>query len=142
MYERLLRDFLHREEKITGQTIKYVLLATVCYCRARADIIFASRLPIDEDDVSFIFEDLHRGRSVIPPHEVPTRPSLVRWDMSRPVTLDNCVVMELKDADKHVKSTTGEDGKLVDPRGVWGQGVQDIIDARSREVARYQEWNA
>ena len=102
----------------------------------------SSRLPIDEDDVSFIFEDLHRGRSVLPPHEVPTRPALVRWDLTRPVTLDNCVVMELKDADRHIKSSRDADGKLVDARTVWGQAVQDIIDSRSREVARYQEWNA
>ncbi|KIY49835.1 hypothetical protein FISHEDRAFT_65206 [Fistulina hepatica ATCC 64428] len=83
LYERLLRDLLNRERKLTGQDL--------------------NRLPLDEDDVSFIFEDLHLGRSIIPPHEVPARPALVRWDASRPLSLENCVVMDHKEAEKHVQ---------------------------------------
>ncbi|KAJ7059338.1 hypothetical protein C8F01DRAFT_1301930 [Mycena amicta] len=58
-----------------------------------------TRLPID--DVALIFEDIHRGRSVRPPHPVPVRPTLVRWNLSEGLTLGNVVVMEQKEATKH-----------------------------------------
>ncbi|KAL0571258.1 hypothetical protein V5O48_010706 [Marasmius crinis-equi] len=121
VYERLLRDFLHREEKIAGQTL--------------------NRLPIDEDDVAFIFEDLYRGRSAIPPHEVPTKPALVRWDLGKPVELANIVVMEEKDAVKHVKECQPGAEQIVLPVDVWGQEVQDIVEKKKAEVERYLEWN-
>ncbi|EDR10387.1 uncharacterized protein LACBIDRAFT_152374, partial [Laccaria bicolor S238N-H82] len=81
LYERMYRDLLVRESKLLGEQL--------------------NKLPIDEDDVALIFEDLHRGRSVIPPHNVPSRPTLVRWDPLLPLTVDNCVVMEFADAEKH-----------------------------------------
>ncbi|KAK1216609.1 hypothetical protein PQX77_020729 [Marasmius sp. AFHP31] len=121
VYERLLRDFLHREEKITGQAM--------------------NRLPIDEDDVAFIFEDLYRGRSVIPPHEVPTKPALVRWDLSKPLVLENVIVMEEKDAVKHVKECRqGAEGAAL-PGEVWGKQVQEVVERKHSEVAKYLEWN-
>ncbi|KAG7095703.1 hypothetical protein E1B28_006417 [Marasmius oreades] len=121
LYERLLRDFLHCEERLTNQTL--------------------NRLPLDEDDISFIFEDLYRGRSVIPPHEVPTKPSLVRWDLRKPLDLGNVVVMEEKDAVKHLKACRPEEGLIVPPSEVWGKEVEDIVRGRTGEVERYLAWN-
>ncbi|KAJ3488132.1 hypothetical protein NLI96_g3067 [Meripilus lineatus] len=83
LYERLYRDLLQREQRLSGHSI--------------------NRLPIDEDDVAFIFEDIHRGRSIVPPYPVPVRPALIRWDPSRPLTLENVVVMEFKEAERHMK---------------------------------------
>ncbi|KAF8816278.1 hypothetical protein BYT27DRAFT_7208463 [Phlegmacium glaucopus] len=36
-----------------------------------------SRFPIDEDDIALMFEEICKDRS-LPPHDVPTRPTLVR----------------------------------------------------------------
>jgi hypothetical protein len=66
-------------------------------------------MPLDEEDVSLIIEDVHTGRSVLPPHLVPTRPAIVRWDPSQPLTPENVVFMELNDADRHTRETTGVD---------------------------------
>lgn len=111
LYERIYRDLLHREGKVNGAQL--------------------NRLPIDEEDVGFIFEDLHRGRSVIPPFDVPTRPTLVRWDYSQPLTLDNCIVLEFKDAEKHYKQCFEEGKKPVD---VWGEEVGGVIERRAAEA--------
>ncbi|KAJ7303605.1 hypothetical protein DFH08DRAFT_976949 [Mycena albidolilacea] len=55
LYERMLRDLQAKEaETLVG------------------------RLPLDEDDVALLFEDVHRGRSVVPPHAVPVKPSVMR----------------------------------------------------------------
>ncbi|KAI0342540.1 ubiquitin-protein ligase molybdopterin-converting factor [Trametopsis cervina] len=118
LYERLYRDLQHREEKLSGQTI--------------------NKLPFDEDDAGFIFDDLHRGRTTTPPHTVPTRPALVRWDFSHPLSLENCVVMEHSDAERHVKECSGEGGKR--PQEVWGAEVVAVIARRAEEVKRVREW--
>jgi len=119
VYERLLRDLLHRESTLTGQTI--------------------NKLPLDEDDVSFVFEDLYRARSAIPPHDVPSKPVLVRWNLASPLSLTNCVVMDEVQAKKHLQSYA-EQGKHWSPSTVWGDKAQSIVDKRSAEVARYQQY--
>lgn len=122
LYERMLRDLLKRESQLVGETI--------------------NKLPIDEDDVSLILEDFYRGRSIIPPHEVPARPMLVRWDFRRPLGLDNCVVMDQGDGEKHMKAcSTGAD-EIQDPKSVWGDKVQDVVDRRAREIGQYLLWQA
>ncbi|KAJ7084949.1 ubiquitin-protein ligase molybdopterin-converting factor, partial [Mycena epipterygia] len=111
VYERLLRDLQTREARHAGDPTP-------------------SRLPIDEDDVAVILEDVHRGRSVLPPHLVPARPTLVRWDPALPLTVDNCVVMDLPDAERHVR-----DGAVQ-----WGAEVEAVVRRRREEVERRAEW--
>ncbi|KAK7683704.1 hypothetical protein QCA50_013080 [Cerrena zonata] len=119
LYERIYRDLLHREEKLAGTAI--------------------NRLPLDEDDVALLFEDIHRGRSIIPPHAVPTRPTLVRWDPKLPLTLENCVSMESTEAEKHIKECFGE-GEKKSPEELWGKETAEVVKRRSGEVRKVQEW--
>jgi len=102
-----------------------------------------SKLPIDEDDVALIFEDLHLGRSVVPPHVVPARPTLLRWDPAKPLTLENCVVFEFAEAEKHVKECLvprSVEAQRKTPRDVWGDEVQAVVGRHAAEVAKYREW--
>ncbi|CAL1709992.1 unnamed protein product [Somion occarium] len=117
LYERIYRDLLRREEKIAGTAI--------------------NRLPIDEDDVALAFEDIHRGRSVVPPHAVPTRPALVRWDPKSPLTLDNCVAMDYAEAEKHVRECFAE-GQV--PEEVWGPETAEVVWRRREEIRKVLEW--
>ena len=96
-------------------------------------------MPIDEDDVALIFEDLHRGRSVIPPHNVPARAVLVRWDPERPLTADNCVVMDQREGEKHVSECYGGETRRA-PGEVWGEDVERVVRRRAEEIARDLEW--
>ncbi|KAG1872968.1 hypothetical protein DFJ58DRAFT_760559 [Suillus subalutaceus] len=124
LYERLLRDLLHRESKFIGEPI--------------------NKLPIDEDDVALIFEDLHLGRSVVPPHVVPAHPTLLRWDPAKPLTLENCVVFESTEAAKHVRECltpqTEEAHSRKNPRAVWGDEVQAVVERHAGDVAKYRTW--
>ncbi|KAJ3814636.1 hypothetical protein F5876DRAFT_86336 [Lentinula aff. lateritia] len=128
LYERLWKDLLHREEKLVGHTL--------------------NRISLDEDDIALIFEDIHRGRSVIPPHEVPTKPALVRWDLTQPLTLKNCVVMAEKDTVKHIKAwyawleQTNHDDALFSPAEIWGSKVEEVVTKRAKEIESVQEWRA
>jgi tRNA threonylcarbamoyladenosine dehydratase len=89
-----------------------------------------SKLPIDENDVAFLFEDLHRGRSVVSPNRVPTRPVLLRWDIDRPLSLENCIVMDSPEADTHVQEG------LVG----WDELTKALVYRRQEEVRRYKNW--
>jgi tRNA threonylcarbamoyladenosine dehydratase len=122
------------------------------------------RIPLDEEDVSLIVEDVHLGRSVIPPHTVPTRPALVRWDPSAPLTPENVVLMDTNDADRHTLETTGVDlgpvGRkkqafvtpeselthaplenapvLKKPEELWGKEVRKLIEDRKEVFERWR----
>ena len=100
--------------------------------------INSSKLPIDEDDVSFIFEDLYLGRSVVPPHNVPSRPQLIRWDASKPLSLENCVLFDFSEAQKHARECLGLERR--GPSDVWGGEVQGIVDKNAVEVSQYRRW--
>ncbi|KAF8524849.1 hypothetical protein BU17DRAFT_74648 [Hysterangium stoloniferum] len=119
-YDRLLRDLTANEAKLTGKNG------------------FQSKLPLDEDEIAFIYEDLHRGgRSILPPHSVPTRSTLTRWDFREPLSLENCVVMELKDAEKHWGAM--REGNM-DPEVLWGGEVAREIQKRRAEAREWREW--
>lgn len=124
LYERMYKDLLHLEEKVVKSVI--------------------NRLPIDEDDVGLIFDDLHRGRSVLPPHDVPTRPTLVRWDVNKPISLENVVTMDFKDVEKHSRQCLGlgatEDTVLVSPAELWGEEVQRVVERRHKEIKEFRDW--
>ncbi|XP_006455184.1 hypothetical protein AGABI2DRAFT_121122 [Agaricus bisporus var. bisporus H97] len=120
LYERMYRDLLSRESKLAGEVI--------------------NRLPIDEDDVGLIFEDLYRGRSAVPPHDVPQRPTLIRWDFRKPITIDNCVVFEFKDAEKHAKACWSPAGDHVDPGSIWEEAVQETVRRKGEEARKVMEW--
>ncbi|KZT08135.1 uncharacterized protein LAESUDRAFT_736059 [Laetiporus sulphureus 93-53] len=115
--ERLYRDLLRHEQKLIGHTL--------------------NKLPIDEDDIGLIFDDISRGRSVIPPHPVPSRPVLVRWDPKLPLTLDNCVPMEFNEAERHIAECY-KSGKS--PEEVWGADTAEIVRRRAEEIRKVREW--
>ncbi|KAI5116205.1 hypothetical protein M0805_006762 [Coniferiporia weirii] len=114
-YEKLLRELLVREEKISGETI--------------------NRLPIDETDVAYIYEDLFRGRSLIPPHRVPNKAVLTRWKPSEPLSVQNCVVFDWPEFKKHAEGCTSG----LAPEDFWGEEVATIASKRMREAGEWWE---
>lgn len=61
-------------------------------------------LPMTEDDVGNVLDNLHRGRSVVAPQNaVLARPAVVRWDPRTPVDLCNAVLMNKDELARHVR---------------------------------------
>jgi hypothetical protein len=48
-------------------------------------------------DIALLYDDFALGRSIVPPHAACVRPALIRWDPRAPLSLENCVVAEMKD---------------------------------------------
>ena len=152
--ERLARDLQKREEKFLGRQLKYVPLlpslspplppATRARTLSDAELttrpsycILHSKLPLDDDDLGLLFDDIHRGRSVRPPFPVPERPALVRWDPEEPLLLTNCVSFEFADAERHLKEVLLEKRR---PEDVWGTEVAEVVVRRREEARRVVEW--
>ncbi|KAJ7874929.1 hypothetical protein B0H14DRAFT_3550890 [Mycena olivaceomarginata] len=89
-----------------------------------------SRLPLDEDDVALLFEDVNRGRNAVPPHAVPVKPIVVRWDPARALGVENVVVIEAGEAGVH-ESDGGEGGP-----GARGEDVREAVRRHVEEVER------
>ncbi|KLO18992.1 ubiquitin-protein ligase molybdopterin-converting factor [Schizopora paradoxa] len=113
LYEKLMVELKTREEKLLGEPL--------------------NRIPLDEVDVIYIFEDLHRGKSIVPPYQLPNKPVLTRWNPQDPLTPENCVVFDASELAKHVEGL--KQGKTGEE--IWGQEVAELV-ARRREEAR--EW--
>lgn len=97
-----------------------------------------SKLPISERDIAYIFEDLHRGRSTIPPHAVLPRPQLSRWNAQAPLNSQNCVVLSYNDAE--LLRDNGGVGEELVRKGIWPAETLDIVQRRQEEAARVFDW--
>ncbi|KAF7296265.1 ThiF domain-containing protein [Mycena chlorophos] len=151
VYERMLKDLQAREgRRAVG--------------RGEREKGVTERLPIDEDDVALVFEDVYRGRSGVPPFVVPTKPTLVRWNPHEPITPENLVVMEAKEAARHERAVFGDSisseseagddeaivegaqangtsgKKVITGEELWGAEVAQLVRKRAAEVRRVREW--
>ena len=121
-----------------------------------------SRITLAQQDVSLIYEELHQsGRSVLPypspsasktpasadklaepfypfsAHPIALRPALVRWDLSRELSVTNCVVLEQKDAERHLQ-LCGVEGKTHEE--VWGTEVEKGVRELMALAGRVLTW--
>ncbi|KAH9023347.1 ubiquitin-protein ligase molybdopterin-converting factor [Lactarius pseudohatsudake] len=96
LYERMWKDLLHRESRIARKQI--------------------NTLPLTQTDIALLYDDFALGRSIVPPQAACVRPALVRWDPRLPLSLENCVVAEFKEAERAVRSVfaTPQDGENCD----------------------------
>jgi tRNA threonylcarbamoyladenosine dehydratase len=129
-----------------------------------------SALPFSTGDVALVFEDFSQSRSAVPPHSVCARPALVRWDPTRPLSLENCVLVEERELTVHgwfVDSSdvnseessseqmdAGEPLILVDavgepaepqakmrkPELAWGAEVAQAVMHRLDQARKFRRW--
>lgn len=109
------------------------------------------KLPIDEDDIAYIYEDLYRsGRSLVPPYAVLVKPALTRWDVRLPLSVTNCVLLSA--ADIATLDKAGGIGENVewwnvsqkegDGKRVSGSTVREVVERRQKEAALWVQERA
>ncbi|KAM0791713.1 hypothetical protein ACM66B_003982 [Microbotryomycetes sp. NB124-2] len=96
-----------------------------------------TRIPVSEEDMLYLFEEVHRARAVCPPMYTTSRPCLVRWDKSKPIVWDNLVVFDRDQAAEHEKRCLVGD---EDPRQVWGREVAELVEQRFKEEREIRHW--
>ncbi|ORY62739.1 hypothetical protein BCR35DRAFT_308979 [Leucosporidium creatinivorum] len=97
----------------------------------------SNKLPLTEEDVLYLFEEIHRARSVAPPLAVPSRPCLVRWRKEEGVRWDNLVVMEREEGARHEQLVLLG---TSDPEEVWGPEVTALVRKRTEEERRVRAY--
>ncbi|WFD37015.1 hypothetical protein MCUN1_003907 [Malassezia cuniculi] len=95
------------------------------------------RIPFSVNDCAYIFEEVFRGRTVVPPCDSLSNGQIMRWDASRPLDYDNVVLLDRRQARIH-ESRVLKDGE--DPAAVWGAAVADIVAKRMAEERRMSRW--
>ena len=129
LYEKLLKDLASREAKLTSDGLHKYVRSLPLETRVPCIELFKNRkLPIDESDVAYIFEDLHWGRSIIPPHPILAKPNLIRWDAARPLSVENCVVLSASDI-RRLEAAGGIGEKVA-----WWSGNSGDMDAVSGDL--------
>lgn len=75
-------------------------------------------------------------------HQVCTRPALVRWSYSEPISLLNVVVMELKDVERHERECglgIPEEQRKTGAE-LWGEEVEMGVQGVREEALRVVQW--
>ncbi|KAL6931825.1 tRNA threonylcarbamoyladenosine dehydratase [Hanseniaspora guilliermondii] len=95
----------------------------------------SERIPISKSDIAYIVEEVFRGKSVVSGES--TRLQLSRWDINKPLSLQNTVLMTKNEVkvheDKHLKG--GE--KLED---IYNKDVLDLVAKRFKEENWYSNF--
>ncbi|KAH9974445.1 hypothetical protein BGW80DRAFT_181570 [Lactifluus volemus] len=111
LYERMWKDLLHRESCIAGKQI--------------------NSLPLTTADIALLYDDLALGRSIVPPHSACVRSTLVRWDPRALLSIENCIVGEMKEVSRamsRVFAMPDADAVYEDPLGFYeAQGYVDAL---------------
>lgn len=93
------------------------------------------RVPLSKADVSYILEELFRGKS--PVSGIPTRLTLSIWDPSKPVDSRNIVCLTKEEQKAHeVRVLIG--GEAVED--VYSEDVLNLVKKRFREDLYYSEF--
>lgn len=53
------------------------------------------RVPWSVEDVGYVYEEVYRGRSVVPPFETLTTGKLLRWDSTLPLSVSQRILTRL-----------------------------------------------
>ncbi|CAG8539029.1 3963_t:CDS:2 [Ambispora gerdemannii] len=106
LYARIHRDLQVRENKTYGTDI----------------------IPLDKRDVGYAVDEIWRGRSVI--SGASEKLTLLRWDKTQPLSLQNCVVLTKEEAAKH-------DAIVGKPEDYYPREVVELVHARFKEEREF-----
>jgi hypothetical protein len=93
LWEKLGKDLTAREGRWRGiEKQEYVNLSIYLSYLFDTKLSYR-RIPLTDEEVGYIFEELHRSKSCFPPYPSLSRPTLIRWNFDEPLSVVNCVVM-------------------------------------------------
>ena len=95
-----------------------------------------STLPLTTADIALLYDDFALGRSIVPPHAACVRPALVRWDPRAPLSLENCVVAEMKEVERMMWDVFAVHGAGALCELVPRQDMDDYVDALGDPIYR------
>lgn len=95
------------------------------------------RIPFGVNDVAYLFEEVFRGRSVVPPFDTLSSAQLERWDPRRPLGYDNVALFTRAQAREHEQHVLAA---CADPAAYWAPEVVARVEQRVAEERRMAHW--
>lgn len=95
------------------------------------------RIPFSVNDCAYVFEEVFRGRTVVPPFESLANGQLMRWDSQRPLDYDNVALFDRRQAREHEQKVLKEHAA---PEQVWGERTAAMVQKRLAEERRMSRW--
>lgn len=93
------------------------------------------RVPVSVFEVSYILEEVFRGKSPISGYS--TKLTLSKWDPSKPVSLQNVIILTKEEQKEHERRVLNGTEKLED---VYSQDVLDVVNQRFQEEKYYSQY--
>lgn len=93
------------------------------------------RVPIAVKEVSYIVEEVFRGKS--PVSGFSTRLTLSKWDPKKPVTIQNVVILTKEEQKEHEDNVLNGGKSLED---VYSKEVLDLVAKRFKEEEYYSQY--
>ena len=95
------------------------------------------RIPFSVNDIGYIFEEIFRGRSVVPPYDTLATGQIVRWDPRLPLDYNNVALFTRPQARRHEQHVLAP---RADPAAYWGPLVTAKMQQRMAEELRMSHW--
>lgn len=93
------------------------------------------RVPVALADIGYIVEEVFRGKSPVSGYS--TRLTLSKWDPSRPITIQNVVLLTKEEQKEHEKRVLNGGEKLED---VYSPEVIALVNKRFDEEKYYSQY--
>lgn len=93
------------------------------------------RVPIAVKEVSYIVEEVFRGKSPVSGYS--TRLTLSKWDPNKPVTIQNVVILTKEEQKEHEDNVLNGGKSLED---VYSKEVLDLVAKRFKEEEYYSQY--
>lgn len=91
------------------------------------------RIPWTAEDVAYVFEEVYRCRSVVPPHETLALGRLLRWDSTLPLSYSNVALFSREQGAKHEQEVLKNERSPVE---VWGEEATRMFKRRMADERR------
>ncbi|PWN34044.1 uncharacterized protein FA14DRAFT_148207 [Meira miltonrushii] len=91
------------------------------------------RIPWTAEDVAYVFEEVYRCRSVVPPHETLALGRLLRWDSTLPLSYSNVALFSREQGAVHEREVL-KNGRS--PVEVWGEEATRMFKRRMADERR------
>lgn len=90
-------------------------------------------IPFSVNDVAYLFEEVFRGRSIVPPFDSLSGAQLERWDSTLPLSFQNVALFSRAQAKVHEAEVLKKGRSPVE---VWGQDAAHMIKRRMASERR------
>ncbi|EST08144.2 UBA/THIF-type NAD/FAD binding fold [Kalmanozyma brasiliensis GHG001] len=90
-------------------------------------------IPFSVNDIAYLFEEVFRGRSVVPPFDSLSGAQLERWDSTLPLSFQNVALFSRAQAKVHEREVLGKGRSPVE---VWGGDAANMVRRRMASERR------